>query len=278
MDFSQTFPKLLGILSIIITLVVYLLFNHLTDPEPLILFTIIGVFTGILALSLELMIAKNKTKGKVVNLTLGVIGILCNTLVGGIIFTYPYFENNFERPLLTYIATHPFTTSGKIKYKTATVKANMQSLATAIESYYIDHCQYPWPDFYENGRPILPHLLTTPVAYYPCGSRNSTAVVLVNDCDIIYDPFNNNGKGILGYGSGHSYSGEGWIITSYGPDTVPGNTGVLGGIPIDPTKAWTDYQWTSPSTGTTFNLQGSGLTYDPTNGINSPGDIWRRGP
>ena len=27
-----------------------------------------------------------------------------------------------------------------------------------------------------------------------------------------------------------------------------------------------------------FDLKGSGLTYDPTNGIKSSGDIWRRGP
>jgi hypothetical protein len=63
---------------------------------------------------------------------------------------------------------------------------------------------------------------------------------------------------------------EQWVITSYGPDEVDGNSSLKGGKPLDETIAWSDDMLG-------FKLNSSGLNYDVTNGITSPGDIYRRG-
>lgn len=133
------------------------------------------------------------------------------------------------------------------------VKAEQESIASALNKYYAVNYFYPAPDYDKNGRPIVPHALTTPVAYLP---------------SLIFDPYNHDGKGYFGYGVDTL---KGWIITSYGPDKVDGNSGVSGGSKMPYMKAWSD-----ESLG--FNLQPSPLTYDPTNGTYSAGDIWRRGP
>ena len=139
------------------------------------------------------------------------------------------------------------------------VKGELQSLATALEYYYIDNNAYPLPDYDNDGNQILPKALSTPVAFIT--SR-------------FHDPFNHRGKGFYGYGIHNSTSNDssdGWILTSYGPDKVDGNSSAAGGTKMDFTKAWSD-----KTLG--FSLEVSGLTYDPTNGILSSGDIWRRGP
>ncbi len=116
-------------------------------------------------------------------------------------------------------------------------KSEEQALASALESYYIDHNQYPLPDYDENGRPVIPHILTTPFAYIT---------------SLFHDPFKDKGKGYYGYGCdmptnsidtvygyNTSYRGYGnntvysnstvggscgWIVVSYGPDRVDGNS------------------------------------------------------
>lgn len=136
------------------------------------------------------------------------------------------------------------------------VKAEQQTIATALESYYTDYNCYPSPDHDAEGKPVLPHVLTTPVAYLK---------------SLPFDPFKNKGKGYYGYGS---YTYSGWIVTSYGPDKVDGNSGEPGGKPLDQSIAWSD----TLGSFATVPLQQSPFTYDPTNGTVSAGDIWRRGP
>ncbi|MFB3896806.1 MAG: hypothetical protein ACE14V_10960 [bacterium] len=180
-------------------------------------------------------------------------------------------------------------------------KADQNRLATALEAYFIDNNCYPSPgrlsfhkpDYYhgdgsyakEGG--IVPFSLSTPIAFITYIPR---------------DPFNHYGRGYYGYGGGpglhggsgiptiddadHDYSGiwpvSGWIITSYGPDVVDGNSSIPGGQVLKEELAWSDfYSMDTPDLmqcDTTHPLLTSGFTYDPTNGTTSPGDVWRRGP
>jgi hypothetical protein len=169
-------------------------------------------------------------------------------------------------------------------------KGEHNMLATGLEAYYLDNKTYPMADeprtrdskSYENDGTyasdggIIPKILTTPIDYLTALPR---------------DPFRLKGKGYYGFGSGPgkvnligtdngkylSKGGKpvlgtkGWIVTSYGPDKVDGNSGIKSGSMLREEVEWTDIDITQP-------LYTKGLTYDPTNGIISPGDIWRRGP
>jgi hypothetical protein len=151
------------------------------------------------------------------------------------------------------------------------VKNDMRSMATAIESYYIDNNSYPafttdvaqsihsgpsqkspsegWrlPAFRIQTVDTIPlqfMTLTTPVAYmtrYPD------------------DPFTNQ--------QGHTYqfysisNGNGWILWSPGPD---------GKYDID----WQKYELNPEETTKTLNILAL-KSYDPTNGTISGGDLWR---
>ncbi len=140
------------------------------------------------------------------------------------------------------------------------VKVDQQSLAIALEAYFVTNSTYPSPDQDTQGRYVTPHVLTTPVAFIT---------------NLPKDPFKDNGKGLYGYAklvvSGDTGSQEHWIVTSYGPDWVDGNSGSSGGSILDISKAVTD-----ASLG--FPLATADLTYDPSNGTTSAGDVWRRGP
>jgi type II secretory pathway pseudopilin PulG len=141
------------------------------------------------------------------------------------------------------------------RYLISRVYGEHQALQTALESYYIDYNCYPLPDYDGQGKPIIPHTLTTPIPYI---------------AKLFHDPFKNNGLGYYEYGCDTSTTRR-WIVTSYGPDTMDGNSGTPGGKTLDESKAWSNQLLGFP-------LEHSDLSYDPTNGINSPGDIWRREP
>ena len=184
----------------------------------------------------------------------------------------------------------------QLRSKVSRVKAQMQTIATALESYYIDACVYPSPgrpsfrepgsyqgngSFAEDGG-LVPLTITTPVAYMT---------------QQFHDPFRLNGKGYYGFGGGpgvssgagvatvddaqHNHSGiwppSGWIISSYGPDKVDGNLSAPDGKPLQEELAWSDnYSIDSPDLmqcDSTHPLVTSGFTYDPTNGTTSPGDV-----
>ena len=266
--FLNLLSLLLGIVSIALTLIGNLLFDFHTTPTQVYLFDCLGFICGLIAMALclkrrdqqTLNISYNKVKSiYLLGFTFALLGILSNVVAG------------------IAVANKRFLTKKLVEK----VRLNEQNLATAIESYYIDHCRYPWPDFDKNGKPVIPHILTTPTAYLACGSSQTSYHLFISDCNLVIDPFKEKGKGILGYGCG--YSPESWIVTSYGPDKVNGNMSIPGGKSLDPLIAYTDIinpNWpdTTKMHGLGYSLQGSGLTYDPTNGLFSPGDIWRRGP
>jgi prepilin-type N-terminal cleavage/methylation domain-containing protein len=167
--------------------------------------------------------------------------------------------------------------AAQTRSKVSRAKAESQSLATALESYYIDNNVYPRADQPVNLGPAesydgagtyaadggcIPAALTTPVAFIT---------------SLFKDPFKKNGKGFYEYGGGptqgtgiaQTWPSGGWIVTSYGPDNVDGYTTNL----LKEETAWSDSVF-----GLVVPLIASPYTYDPTNGTTSGGDVWRRGP
>ena len=167
--------------------------------------------------------------------------------------------------------------AAQTRSKVSRAKAEQQSLATALESYYIDNNVYPRADqpsevgpsetftsdgSYTQDGGCIPRALTTPVAFIT---------------SLFKDPFKANGKGFYEYGGGptvgtgigQTWPSGGWIVTSYGPDGTDGYTGNQ----LREETAWSDTVF-----GTAVPLIASPFTYDPTNGTTSGGDVWRRGP
>ena len=167
----------------------------------------------------------------------------------------------------------------QVRAKVSRAKSEEQSLATAIEAYYIDNNVYPRADQasqignsqtwnsgagdYNSDGGMIPRALTTPVSYVS---------------SLFKDPFKKNGTGFYGYGGGPTtgtgmpttWPSSGWISLSYGPDNTWGYTGQ----PLHEETSWTD----TLGSFVTVPLQQSPWTYDPTNGTTSGGDVWRRGP
>jgi prepilin-type N-terminal cleavage/methylation domain-containing protein len=194
--------------------------------------------------------------------------------------------------------------AAQTRSKVSRAKGEQNMLATGLEAYFIDANVYPSPgrgEFYPpeagdgtagyaagNDGGLVPEALTTPVSYITAVPR---------------DPFKKNGRGYYEYGGGPGISGgggaatinqatlnfsgiwpaSGWIVTSYGPDVVDGNTGAgTGAGDLREESAWSDsYSRSAPDNMLCDNgnpLNTSGFTYDPTNGTTSAGDVWRRGP
>jgi len=116
----------------------------------------------------------------------------------------------------------------------------MRSLATALESYRIDWGLYP-------GR--LDEM-TTPIVYIT---------------DIPRDPLSPSGKGKHRQPIQYYHRGEDWILWSAGTDKVYDIRHEILESFFDLTNATTE----------TLNILHARYTYDPTNGVVSPGDAWR---
>ena len=179
--------------------------------------------------------------------------------------------------------------------------ADQRSLATGLESYYVDNNKYPlWAaQNYQDGAEQLPwptlgwghcngfsgtgtgastihsfavrtgtgtedlfFMLTTPISYMS---------------SFLPDPFADT------KGSCYAYYAQkaGWILYSFGPDVDEAPHGALGWCgDIDLTvETLYNYRISQP---TTFLITGNGaydgaesFTYDPTNGTASAGDVWR---
>jgi Tfp pilus assembly protein PilE len=160
--------------------------------------------------------------------------------------------------------------------------ADMETIATALEAYYADHKCYPawatgeegansfagpqasvyrvptfriWKDSNEYG---TFHTLTTPTAYVPTYYR---------------DPFSDTEGATFCYYS----DGQGWIMWSWGPDRDESKPEQWD-LAADVQRVYSseDLQPTlTLLTGTSSAPAHEAYTYDPTNGIFSPGDIWR---
>lgn len=179
--------------------------------------------------------------------------------------------------ILAAIAVPNFL-EAQTRSKVSRVKADMRSIATAIEAYHIDNNRYPL-DNTERMR-----LGVTPSQRWEFGTMEtfiplSTPIAYISSADITRDvfqdqgTFNSNLPGTTGYflyvnywppnlvpdsqNDGQALRREGitfnWIISSYGPDQRSAARAL--GRPID-----------------FFPITSA---YDPTNGTISPGDIPR---
>lgn len=187
--------------------------------------------------------------------------------------------------------------AAQTRSKVSRAKGEQQMLATGLESYFIDANVYPRPDVpssreantydgdggYTADGVIVPVILTTPISYIT---------------SVPHDPFKKNSRGYYEYSGGPGVAGipglpldqvwppSGWIVTSYGPDVIDGNgaapgTGTFAAYvgPLREESCWTDsYGGANMTCDPADPLQNLGLTYDPTNGVTSSGDVWRRGP
>lgn len=139
--------------------------------------------------------------------------------------------------------------AAQIRAKVSRAKGELSTVATALESYYVDNNYYPlttpWPGDTDPNEPsgIIPKQLSTPIAYIT-QSRP-------------YDPFKQYGTPNdqqiysyhnireLGWSQPYLIAFGDWRMCSIGPDG--------------------DY-WNGPAT--------SGCPYDPSNGTVSWGNIW----
>jgi prepilin-type N-terminal cleavage/methylation domain-containing protein len=187
--------------------------------------------------------------------------------------------------ILAAIAVPNFL-EAQTRAKVSRTKADMRTMTTGIESYFIDHNQYPpvfvptvWkpssigPSVFNTGDDgvsarLIP--LTTPISYITSVlpevfAVNGVAASDISTTQIYYDTFDfviASELQPLGYthnGRGSALtSGGAWRLASVGPDRYA----AYGGRDSD-------------SGDTTVNQRG--CDYDPTNGTVSAGDIVRVG-
>jgi type II secretory pathway pseudopilin PulG len=147
--------------------------------------------------------------------------------------------------IFAILAPNPLPDSGS-RFKRSRVLGDMRSIAVALEAYAIDHRALPpaipMPAAGAAAVQMIGPHLTTPVAYL-VGSPT--------------DPGSPDRQWPYAYFT----DGKGWILYSVGYD---------GDYDLIPSKVY-DGSTTQPSP----LLEGGPWTYDPTNGTDSSGDIWR---
>lgn len=143
------------------------------------------------------------------------------------------------------------------RWKVPRAKADMKTVGSGIEAYFLDHGACPKPasfttsPFWRSGNAAaqqavrkglgtLSPTLTTPIAYVT---------------DLYPDPY----APIDGLPYAYHCDGQSWIVLSAGPDRV---------YDFDPESDFSSSE-TMPSKKLLFK------TYDPTNGLESRGDVWK---
>jgi prepilin-type N-terminal cleavage/methylation domain-containing protein len=188
--------------------------------------------------------------------------------------------------ILAAIAVPNFL-EAQIRSKVSRIKADQRSVATALESYYVDNNTYPaWA---AEGA-SFPCNMTTSVhspladsakklrtfAVRPGAAGAADGLMFTMTTPIAYitgyprDPFMTTRSATFGYYSDPLFVG--WILYSVGPDTDEGLGSDLN-VPVE-----TVYipHITQPSVTLITRAGGNDCyTYDPTNGTTSGGDVWR---
>jgi len=175
--------------------------------------------------------------------------------------------------ILAAIAVPNFL-EAQVRSKVSRCRADMRSVATALESYAIDNNKYPpmsdvgptstwsvWQDIGSGGddHARTPSYLTTPKAYMttlpfdpfiPMSTLTGADYIIHIGKRYAYFNYVQFRDGAVYYSpTRHRDAGE-WLIYGYGPDMDPANS--INGA------SQTEY-----------------LNYDPTNGTVSPGNIFR---
>lgn len=203
--------------------------------------SILGIVLGPIAVILSLKEMKKAKQGlsNQISKTFALVGLILGIVTIVVVLAIA---------ILFAVIVAPDFFSAHSRSKVGITKAELRSCATALESYYIDNNVYPPPDYDNQHQPIVPHILTTPVAYMT---------------KLPYDIFADNEKERFQYFAGEIESEDTskpyWIIAGLGPDQK---------MDIDVTRYNPQY----PIWGKSYI---DSKSYDPTNGTTSQGDIWR---
>ncbi|MCX7018499.1 MAG: hypothetical protein NTY46_05795 [Candidatus Sumerlaeota bacterium] len=149
------------------------------------------------------------------------------------------------------IAVPNFMEAG-VRSKVSRTRADMRSMATALESYYVDYNAYPAStvDATKTMRPSPP--ASKPV---PCFKSPNLTTPIAYITQHMPDSFAEK----PGLTFGYLAKGNGWILVSPGPDM----------------KFDINWEVYDPAVAQPSIDLISKYTYDPTNGTVSVGDIWR---
>lgn len=188
--------------------------------------------------------------------------------------------------ILALIAVPNFL-EAQVRAKTSRVKADMRSLATALEAYYVDNNSYTNrnneaenPDSIGSSDPVGRFAgfqqLTTPIAYITTiprdafgrsrWDRGATGGWRPDYLALGTGDANTRAPSGPPWNPGDGFPSNTWELESDGPDNYddtrsPVSTG--------------DYPW--PALGRDDRVRAANLLYDPTNGTVSSGEIMRFG-
>jgi len=157
----------------------------------------------------------------------------------------------------------------QIRSKASRAKADLRSVAVALESYRTDHNDYPWIEQLPGYQ--IPHNLTTPQAYISALPKDSFGMSRPNDIYVQWQTtldyyyatkkyFDRWGWLWQTYPGGATGSPAAWCLQSKGPDLCWARSPADGGVGV--LELDRPYQF----------------QYDPTNGTVSLGNIVRSGP
>lgn len=138
--------------------------------------------------------------------------------------------------------------------KVSRAKADLRTIATALEAYHADHNRYPPSTLVPRFARLIP--LTTPVAFI-----TSVPSDVFKTQDQNHGPFRSHGN--FAYGSQPIDNESRYALASDGPD-LRGNHSPIEFYPGNKPEIWEN-----PDSGFDY------IRYDPTNGTISTGDIWR---
>ncbi len=196
--------------------------------------------------------------------------------------------------ILAAIAVPNFL-EAQVRSKVSRVRSDMRSLATGLESYYIDNNQYPAMTLLYQESPDSQYYPAAPTSFARTFRirNNNQLSTLTTPVSYLTSYFPDAFADKRGTTFRYYTDVNGWVLSSWGPDTDEAEGGDLlmhkGNIVIDPREDGTvesiyDSRIAQPSTalitgGSTSAQNGSGrnnaYTYDPTNGTVSRGDIFR---
>lgn len=175
--------------------------------------------------------------------------------------------------ILAAIAVPNFL-NAQVRAKVSRIKADQQSYATALESYFVDRNNYP--SSLNCGCTYIQYLkvLTTPVSYIgsvdlpdpfkPDPSKYATGCP---DWKATYHYVNYHGVwGFCVYGG--RFNPKAFVISSYGPDKIQDNAAHFPFCYKYPSQCPSD----TPIQGNAWNL-----IYSSSNGLASKGDVVRTG-
>ena len=202
--------------------------------------------------------------------------------------------------ILAAIAVPNFL-EAQVRSKVSRARADMRSMATGVESYYVDNNQYPSSS---RGGPASAYRAADPTAAGNVNqyAKNPAVAALTNTWTFTAQQANATGTQaklsnlttpisyITSYfpdpfkdtrGATYYYYADtnGWILWSCGPDTDESTGGELGpGATAAVNNCETVYLSNQPQPSNTLiggDPTKKAFTYDPTNGTVSPGDVWR---